>query len=95
MQLVATHGGDTHLHAELLLRLGQAQRHAGSPAERETLLAAAAEARNLGDTELIVAAGLSNGRGWASVPGAVDPERIAVLEHALDAVGPGDTRARV
>ena len=29
------------------------------------------------------------------LPGAVDPERIAVLEHALDAVGPGDTRARV
>ncbi|HTK16945.1 MAG TPA: hypothetical protein VL769_11175, partial [Acidimicrobiia bacterium] len=71
-----------------------AQRQAGDAAHRETLLAAAGEARALGDTELLVAAALANSRGWASLTGTVDEERIAVLEVALDAVGPDDTGHR-
>ena len=38
---------------------------------------------------------LANHRGWASLTGAVDSERVAMLEEALDAVGPGDTSNRV
>jgi hypothetical protein len=94
LQLHATHGGGDRVRATLLVRLGEAQRQAGDPAHRDTLLSAAAEAERLGHSELFVAAALANSRGWASVPGVVDQERIAVIERALEAVGTGDTRSR-
>ena len=78
----------------LLVGLGEAQRLVGDAAHRETLLEAAAEAKRLGDADLLVAAALATSRGWASVPGGVDQERIALLEQALEAIGPHDTRAR-
>lgn len=92
--LHAEHGGADDQHAALLVGLGEAQRQVGDPAHRETLLAAAAEACGLDNTELLVAAALSNSRGWASSTGTVDVERVAVLESALAAVGPDDTRER-
>jgi serine/threonine protein kinase/tetratricopeptide (TPR) repeat protein len=94
LQLYAMHGGGDRLHATLLVKLGDAQRQAGNPAHRETLLQAADAAQRLDDTELLVGAALAISRGWASIPGDVDPERIGLLERALDAVGPGDARVR-
>jgi class 3 adenylate cyclase/energy-coupling factor transporter ATP-binding protein EcfA2 len=84
--------------AALHVSLGDAQRQAGDPSFRETLLEAArlARAGPSGDA-LVVAAAIANNRGFASVSGAVDPERRAVLEAALEAVGPAesDDRAQV
>ena len=86
---------DPHQRLEAVVGLGDAQRQAGDPAYRETLLAAAAEATRLGDTRRLVAAALGNQRGgWASNTGAVDAERIATLEQALGALAVGDSEAR-
>jgi DNA-binding SARP family transcriptional activator/tetratricopeptide (TPR) repeat protein len=82
---------------ELLIGLGTAQRLAGIPASRETLLAAARLAQHLGENELLARAALANNRGFASTAGSMDDERVAVLEAALDGAGPDDsmTRARL
>ena len=82
---------------DLLLRLGDAQRLAGDPAHRETLLAAGRLAAELGDADALARSALANHRGlWATV-GAVDDERVAMLQAALDAQEPVDspTRARL
>lgn len=84
-----------HQRLEVAIGLGDAQRQAGDPGYRETLLDAAAEATRLGDTDRLVIAALANQRGgWASNTGAIDAERIATLEQALNALGGGDSRAR-
>jgi hypothetical protein len=85
---------DPSERCELLARLGEAQRNAGEPAFRETLLRAAQSAQRLGDTDRLVRAALANNRGWVSTSGAVDCERVAVLEAALDALGGDDSPAR-
>jgi hypothetical protein len=74
--------------------LGQAQRQSGDPLYRQTLLDAAARARDLGDTEPLVAAALANNRGFVSRTGSVDTEQVEVIEAALAAVGSDDPRAR-
>jgi len=79
---------------DVLIGLGDAQRQAGDPGYRETLLDAAAEATRLGDPDRLVAAALANQRGTVSTVGAVDPERIAMLEAALVAAGDGDSQTR-
>jgi class 3 adenylate cyclase/tetratricopeptide (TPR) repeat protein len=80
---------------EVLISLGEAERRAGKPAFRETLLAASRLARERNDASGLVRAALANNRGtlFASV-GAVDHERVAVLEEALRAVGTGDSPER-
>ncbi len=82
---------------DLLIGLGTAQRQAGVGAYRETLLDAAHRAQELGATDRLVAAALSNSRGFFSAVGAVDQERIALLERAVAAVGDGPSpdRARL
>jgi class 3 adenylate cyclase/tetratricopeptide (TPR) repeat protein len=84
---------DAKLRADLLIGLGSAQRLAGDPAHRETLLAAAHLAERLGEVELLVRAALTNNRGLHSSSGVVDQERVAVLEAAL-AAGSGDSPER-
>lgn len=74
--------------ARILCGLGEAQRDQGNPEFRATLLEAARLARAVGDVEVLVRAALSNSRGVPSVIGALDPERVAVTEEALAAVGP-------
>jgi class 3 adenylate cyclase/tetratricopeptide (TPR) repeat protein len=69
---------------EALIKLGEAQRQAGEPAFRETLLEAAGIAEGLGDSERMAQAALANNRGFPSVFGEVDQERIAVLERAVE-----------
>ena len=88
---------DTDRRCALLIRLGTAQRLAGTAAYRETLLGAAGLAREIGDAGQLAQAALANSRGFWSIAGAVDEDRIQVLEDALSAVGPEDTiiRARL
>ncbi|MBE8517403.1 AAA family ATPase [Amycolatopsis sp. H6(2020)] len=72
--------------ARCLTGLGEAQRQVGDPDFRETLLEAARLARLLGNTGLLVRAALANNRGFESSSGAVDVERVEILEAALAAV---------
>ena len=69
--------------ARALLGLGDAQRQAGVAEFRTTLLAAAELAIDLGDIATLTAAALANSRGFASMTGAADDERVHVLETAL------------
>jgi predicted ATPase/class 3 adenylate cyclase len=80
---------------ELLIGRGEAQRRAGDPAYRETLLDAANLARLAGNTDALVRAALANTLGniWTDVL-AVDAERVETLESALAAVGEGDSDGR-
>jgi class 3 adenylate cyclase len=85
LELIGPEGEDRH-RCELLLRLGTAERDAGRPAHREHLL----DAVRLGDevraADVVVDAALANSRGFFSAFGAVDAERVAALERALELV---------
>ena len=81
---------DRNADAELSRRLlvscafGEAQRDAGDPSYRETLLDAATQAIAAGELDLAVRATLANHRAaTASLIGVVDTERVAVLEALL------------
>jgi len=79
----------------LLISLGEAQRRAGDPAHRETLLRASRLAADAGDADSLARAALANSRGpWASVTGDVDDDRVEALEAAIDAVGEAETSTR-
>jgi class 3 adenylate cyclase/tetratricopeptide (TPR) repeat protein len=88
---------DDRLRAELLVGLGEAERQCGISEHRETLLEAAHLAATIDDVDLLVRAVLSNNRGFASVIGHVDHERIAAIDRALERVGdvPTAERARL
>jgi class 3 adenylate cyclase/tetratricopeptide (TPR) repeat protein len=89
-KLIADHDvSDSALELDLAIGLGAAQRQTGDPASRQTLLDAGARAAELGDTERLVRAVLANDRGWHSTTGAVDAEKIALLELALERLPPG------
>lgn len=85
---------DIKRRSELLTSLGEAQRCAGDPAHRETLLEAGRLALRSGDGEQATRAALANQRGFYSRYAGVDTERVAALEGALEAVGPGPTPVR-
>ena len=76
--------GDAVDRCEALIGLGDAQRQTGIPAYRETLLEASAIASDLKDADLAARAALANNRGWVSRFGAVDQERVAAIERALE-----------
>lgn len=77
------------------IALGTAQRLMGDGTYRKTLLDAAEIANRLNDTKLLAEAAVANSRGFWSAAGEVDTERIAVLESALAALPPTDSRLRV
>jgi class 3 adenylate cyclase len=77
---------DPILGLDLAIGLGTAQNQTGDPAFRDTLLDAARRAADLGDTDRLVAAALANDRGWHSAAGAVDAEKVEILEMALDSL---------
>jgi DNA-binding SARP family transcriptional activator/tetratricopeptide (TPR) repeat protein len=77
---------DDALRCDLLIGLGTAQRQAEDQACRETLLDAARLARQLGDTDRLVRAALLNPYPFTPIA-ALDADRIAVLEAALNAIG--------
>jgi hypothetical protein len=76
------------------IALGTAQRLMGDAAYRETLLAAAEDANRLNNAKLLAEAAVANSRGFWSVAGEVDTERTVVLENALAALPPTDSRLR-
>lgn len=79
---------------DLLISLGEAQRRAGDPAHRDTLIAACRLAHDRGDAQALATAALSNNRGMFAVIGTVDEDRAAMLEAALEAQDPGETTLR-
>ncbi len=93
-------GGEATEPAEridLLVGLGTAQRQVGVPEFRTTLLEAARLAEESGDAARLVKAALANYRGFTSVSGEVDNERVECLQAALEAVGHSESpdRARL
>jgi class 3 adenylate cyclase len=85
-------GGDRRL--ELMIGLGEAQRRAGEPASRTTLLDACGLARRLGRGEAMARAALANSRGTFSELGVVDTDRVRALEDAIAVSGDGDPARR-
>ncbi len=77
---------------DVLIALGVAQRQAGDPSFRATLLSAAAAAGEAGLDDRLVSATLANQRGMVSSIGTVDEERIALLERSLAVARGGDPR---
>ena len=73
---------------DLTIGLGVAQKGSGDPEFRATLLNAARRAIDLDDTDRLVAAVLANNRGWASVVGQIDHEKLSMLEAARDRLSP-------
>ena len=67
-----------------LIGLGEAQQLTGDPAYRATLLHAARIASSLGDADLAAAAALANTRGFTSLIGDLDDERVEAIERALE-----------
>jgi DNA-binding winged helix-turn-helix (wHTH) protein len=90
-------GGGAEQRLALLLELTEARLRSGSvPATRDAALRAADAARALGDAPALVRAALGYG-GLALWGVPASPERRALLEEALAAVGPAPSpdRARV
>lgn len=89
-----SHEPDLRLRCGLLVSLGTAQKQAGVPDYRETLLEAAGLARRVGDDSSLVAAALINNRGYHSNSGETDHERLEVIRAALAVVGEADSAER-
>ena len=82
------------LRCDLLVGLGTAQRNSGDARYRSTLLEAGQLARRLGDSASLVSATLANTRGFHSMSGTLDADRLELLDAALAAVGPADSAER-
>ena len=82
---------DPVLGNDLAIGLGIAQRQIGNPASRETLLGAARQAIELGDTNRLVAAALANNRGYTSNNNATDTDKVDVPWKLLAIVSPSIT----
>ena len=80
---------------DLLIGRGVAQRRAGEPGYRKSLVDAARLARQLGDTDALALAAMANTMGnvWTGVL-QIDAERVEMLEAALDAVSEDDLPVR-
>jgi class 3 adenylate cyclase len=75
--------GEDAERCRALIGLGEAQQLTGDPAYRKTLLHAAQIASSLGDADLAAAAALANTRGFTSLIGDLDDERVDAIERAL------------
>jgi DNA-binding CsgD family transcriptional regulator len=84
---------DPLLDVDLCIGLGVAQRQTGHAEFRETLLAAARQAADIGDSDRLAAAALANNRGMVSVVGLVDRDKVDILELTLERL-PADHPAR-
>ena len=81
-------------YCDLLINLGTARWLTGDSSSRDSLLAAAELAGQLGDSPRQVRALLADNRGMPTAIGIADPERILAIESALAAVGPEPTGGR-
>ena len=79
-------GTEPVLAVDLATGLGTAQRQIGDPDYRDTLLSAARRAGTLGDTDRLVRAALANDRGFYSAVGAIDADKVEILEAAAGAL---------
>ena len=79
---------------ELTIAQGEAERMAGDPAHRSTLLRAAALALQMGDATRLARAALANNRGFNSSSQGVDRDRVSALESALATLGDADSATR-
>lgn len=88
---------DPTVQLDLSIGLGIAQRQAGNPTFRETLLEACSLARDLGDSRRLVAAAIANNRGYFSTMSGIDHDKVAALEAAVElmADSPSVERAMV
>ncbi|HZQ56988.1 MAG TPA: AAA family ATPase [Acidimicrobiales bacterium] len=84
---------DEQRRCRLLIGMANAQASAGSADRKDTNRKAGELAVRLGDRELLVEAALAgmSGLDFMSEP---DPARVAVIEAALEAVGPDDSATR-
>jgi class 3 adenylate cyclase/tetratricopeptide (TPR) repeat protein len=88
LDLLPADGEADGQHVELLISLGEAQRRAGDPSHRDTLLEAAQLARQRDDADALGRAALANTRGHLTTNvGIVDDAKVAMLEAAIAAVG--------
>ncbi|HEV3365311.1 MAG TPA: hypothetical protein VG795_14425, partial [Acidimicrobiia bacterium] len=96
LDLLSAGAGIDQRRINLLISLGEAQRRAGDPRHRETLLEAARLADEAGDGAALARAALANTRvlHYTAV-GRVDADRIAVLERGLESIGDVATRTRL
>ncbi|HYH49942.1 MAG TPA: hypothetical protein VEG38_10390, partial [Acidimicrobiia bacterium] len=85
---------DQRRRLDLLIALGEAQRRAGDPAHRDTLLEAGRLAGQLGNANAAARAALANQRGMFSRFGGVDTDRVVAFQEALGAIGSADTAVR-
>lgn len=87
---------DEHERCELLIGLGEAQRHAGDPGFRQTLMDAARLAESRGESDQLARAALAVSRSFTGSIGKPDEEKVAVVEAAAAAL-PADhpLRARI
>ncbi len=85
---------DPGLRIDLLTGLGEAQRRTADGDFRQTLLDACRMAVDHGDAPRLVRAVLANSRGFASVVGHVDDERLELIATALHLLGPAPTGER-
>ncbi len=79
---------------DLMIDLGEAQRCAGDPTHRDTLLTAGRLAHQARDAASAAHAALANQRGVFARMGAVDVDRVTALEAAVAAVGDAPTAVR-
>lgn len=82
------------LLVEAMIGIGEAQRDQGDPAFRQTLLDASERADDLGDGALLERAVLANSRGYPSIVGGVDEERVRYIERAIELNPSGSGRDR-
>jgi len=75
-----------------LIGLGEAQQLTGNPAYRRTLLHATRIASALGDADLAAAAALANTRGFMSLIGELDDERVDAIGRAVELDDRSDAR---
>ena len=79
---------------DLVIAQGEAERQAGDPAYRKTLLGGARLAQELQDPERLARAALANNRGIFSSGQGVDRERVSLLHAALDSYDDADSPTR-
>ncbi len=84
---------DVAMRIDLLTKLGTAERQAGDPEHRDTLLKACRLARRIDDRVRLAEAALANNSGTFSTFQGVDTERVEMLETAIAAGGANGRQA--
>jgi hypothetical protein len=79
---------------DLVIAQGEAERQAGDPRYRQTLLDGARMAQELHDRDRLARAALADNRGVISSAQGVDRDRVSVLHAALDAYERTDSPTR-